>query len=146
MAALLCANDIQIVAPGSKFRHRPTIPERWPLDARLEEPSTVGLLVFAWSPVATLGLATTFEDLRRNAISIIVTSSRRYGVRIACQNGGRATTGRQHRDRVMSGSGACQHESDHPMRCRRCASRTVKSWPRQTILQQHQSARWSARG
>jgi hypothetical protein len=23
---------------GSKFRHRPAIPERWPLDAQLEEP------------------------------------------------------------------------------------------------------------
>ena len=32
-------NDIQIVAPGSKFRHRPAIPDRWPLEARLEEPS-----------------------------------------------------------------------------------------------------------
>ena len=28
-----------IVAPGSKFRHRPAIPQRRPLEARLEEPS-----------------------------------------------------------------------------------------------------------
>jgi hypothetical protein len=39
IAALLCANDVQIVAPGSKFHHRPAIPERWPFEARLEEPS-----------------------------------------------------------------------------------------------------------
>jgi hypothetical protein len=34
--------DVQIVAPGSKFRHRPAIPVHWFLEARLEEPSTVG--------------------------------------------------------------------------------------------------------
>ena len=44
IGALLCGNDVQIVAPGSGFRHRPAIGMHWSLEARLEEPSPDRLL------------------------------------------------------------------------------------------------------
>jgi hypothetical protein len=102
--------------------------------------------VFPCSRLTTLGLATTFETPRQNAISFIVTSSRWYGVRTDRLGGVRGPIGRQRRGRAVSGSGACQPESYHRMRCRQCAPRTAKSRPRPTTLRQHQSARWSARG
>ena len=128
---LLCVSD---ESAGRRFDARPYFSLPQPLSARRTSTSLSRHPRSLCSRVVTLGLATTFENPRRNAISIIVTSSRRYGVQTGCQSRVRAPIRRPRRGREMSGSGACQPESYHRMRCRRCAPRTVKSWPGQTTL------------